>query len=311
MDLEMVLNELSLKTPASDEQTARKLMSELISTVRQATVTGVKRVIRTSDEINTIELAPNYPVVRWRNDNEVDLEERRFFRTLATKAPFWVDLAEQIKNDFDLSDVLYQGETARGLCFALISDALPVSLRSENRWDGSRLELLVTRLEDEELIEEYLEIVHVSCKHHVQELAEWIENRTHLEIFDGSDLWKRRNELFPRLEFCEDLYKQMQNLRNGDPMLRQVVKRLTELEKYCEDWTSGNFNPDRLPSKVTPESQTRLQQLKQQLTFECPDGTKRIFSFHVRITPGAWRLHFSEALGPGKLIIGYIGSKIQ
>jgi len=29
MDLEMVLNELSLKTPAADEQTARQLMSFL------------------------------------------------------------------------------------------------------------------------------------------------------------------------------------------------------------------------------------------------------------------------------------------
>ena len=37
MDLEMVLNELSLLTPAGDIQTARQWMSELISTLRQAT----------------------------------------------------------------------------------------------------------------------------------------------------------------------------------------------------------------------------------------------------------------------------------
>ena len=59
MELEMVLNELSLKTPASDISTARKLMSELISTLLQASACGVYRVLRTSDEIHSLELALN------------------------------------------------------------------------------------------------------------------------------------------------------------------------------------------------------------------------------------------------------------
>ncbi|EDX71170.1 hypothetical protein MC7420_2731 [Coleofasciculus chthonoplastes PCC 7420] len=50
--------------------------------------------------------------------------------------------------------------------------------------------------------------------------------------------------------------------------------------------------------------------MKNKLTFICPDGNERIFSLHVRMTPGAWRLHFSVDLEPGKIIIGYIGSKI-
>ncbi len=53
MDLEMVLNELSFQTPVSDQQTARQLMSDLIGTIRQATASGVKRVLRTSEDINT------------------------------------------------------------------------------------------------------------------------------------------------------------------------------------------------------------------------------------------------------------------
>ncbi|HBB31994.1 MAG TPA: hypothetical protein DDZ80_09235 [Cyanobacteria bacterium UBA8803] len=311
MDLEMVLNELSLRTPAADIPTARQLMSELIRTVRQATVSGVKRVLRTSDDINTIELAPDYPVARWRNDNGVNREERSFFRTLTTKAPFWTDIAEAIKNNFDLSDVIHQGEEARGLCFALVSDALPVSLNSEARWNHSRLELTVTRLEDEELIEEHLEIIHASCRHHIQEHTDWIQKRIRIEVIDGLDLWKRREELFTSLEFCDNVGKQIQSLNIGNPMLRQVVKRLYELDDYCKIWASGSFNPDNLPSKATPESDTRLQQFQQELIIRCPDGEKRIFSLHVRMTPGAWRLHFCVESGPGKIIIGYIGPKIQ
>ena len=40
------------------------------------------------------------------------------------------------------------------------------------------------------------------------------------------------------------------------------------------------------------------------------DGEKRLFSWHIRMTPGAWRLHF-HPLKPTKIIIGYIGVKIQ
>ena len=310
MDLEMVFNELSLRTPTSDEQTARQLMSELMSTVRQATSSGVKRILRTSSDINNIELAPGYPVARWRNDNTVNREERSFFRTLTAKAPFWTDVAEEIKNDFDLSDVFYQGEEARGLCFALVSDALPVSLNSETRWDCSYLELAITRLEDEKLIEEFVKISHASRRHHVQENADWIKNRIHTAVFNGQELWNRKEELFPSLTFCEDICKQMQSLGNGNPLLRQVVKRLSELEECCQSWTDGAFDLKSIPSKASPESESRLQQFRQQLNIKCPDGQEHLFSWHVRMTPGAWRLYFLPESQPGKIIIGYIGSKI-
>lgn len=73
-------NELSLCTPAPDIITARQWMSQLILTLRQATTTGVRRILRTSNEINSLEIAPDYPIARWRNDPEVDREERRFYR---------------------------------------------------------------------------------------------------------------------------------------------------------------------------------------------------------------------------------------
>ncbi len=73
MDLEMVLNELSL-TPAEDIPTAQKRMSDFIDTVRTATTHGVKRVIRTKEDFQSTILAPNYPIMRWRNDSSVDRE---------------------------------------------------------------------------------------------------------------------------------------------------------------------------------------------------------------------------------------------
>ena len=136
--------------------------------------------------------------------------------------------------------------------------------------------------------------------------------RLKIEVNDGLDLWNRKEELFPSLEFCQNVYKQLQTLSKGELILQQIVKKLSELEDCCKSWTDGAFNLDNLASKATPESENRLQQLQQKLSFTCPDGEDRVFSLHVRMTgAGAWRLHFSTELGPGKIIIGYIGLKIQ
>ncbi|MCI0528399.1 MAG: hypothetical protein L0Y56_13245, partial [Nitrospira sp.] len=56
----------------------------------------------------------------------------------------------------------------------------------------------------------------------------------------------------------------------------------------------------------SPESQATLQQFGRERTFRSPDGEERIFSWHVRLTPGSWRIYFfpEEA---GKMIVGYIG----
>jgi hypothetical protein len=311
MDLEMVLNELSLKTPAADIQTAKELMSELIQTLLAATESGVKSKLRTQENFYFVELAPGYPVARWCNDKDVSQEDIMFFLQLTTE-PFERDVAEEIKDEFDLSEGFYQGESAMGLTFALVSDALAVSLLSESKWDCSRLELHITYLDDsEQLIEEPVEIPHASRSVHLGERADWIKNRIRIILRNGRELWQRRSELFPHLEFCESVRPQVESLNATNPMFRQVMKRLFELEEDCENWTSGTFNKDALGSKATPESDSRLRDFPEQLNIRCPDGQSRLFSWHVRMTPGAWRLHFSVDLGPGRIIVGYIGRKIQ
>ncbi len=312
MDLEIVLNELSLRTPAPDIPTARQWMTELIQTLRKATSSGVKRVVRTQDAMNSIQLAPGYPLVKWRNDPTVNREERSFFRGLTTKAPFWTDVAEKIKNDFDLSEVFYQGELASGLGFAFVSDSLAVSLCSEAIWDCSCLTLNITQLdENDDLIEEQVEIVHASRSEHIKEHNNWIKNRIRTGVRDGVDLWQRRDELFPHLEFCESVEPQICSVLAGYPMLIQVTKRLFELEEAAKIWTSGFFDLESLSSKATPESDSRLKEFKNQLTIQCPDRQLRLFSLHVRMTPGAWRLYFFP-LNPEdtqKILVGYVGQK--
>ncbi len=212
MELEMVLNELSLKTPASDIYTARQLMSELIGTLRQATASGVKRILRTSNEINSLELAPNYHIYQWRNDPEVDREESRYLKALETKAPFLKDVFKEFEDEFYLSEIRYQEEIVKSIGFALIIDGLAVSFNSETRWNNSYLSLEVLRIDgNQKIVSETVEIVHASCRNHVKEHNNWIQDRIRkaVNINSGQEIWQQREELFPNIDFCDSVNRQL------------------------------------------------------------------------------------------------------
>lgn len=324
MELDLVFNELSLQNPASDKETARKWMSNFIKTIKAVKSQGVKVYLRTQYDFYKTILSSDYPIGSWLNDQEVEKEERLFIKTLATGSPFSENLnlfkieVEDIENSRGASEFYYQEVVTVGLGVAYLLDTLAISFISDECWNFSILKINYLELSENEEANKILEVRHASLGIHIQAHAEWIQERIRTAVIDGEDIWNRREELFPHLEFCENVSKQIQNLDYGTPMLRQVEKKLFELENYCKNWTEGAFNLDRLASKATPESDSRLKELKEKLTFECPDGKKRIFSLHLRMTgAGAWRLHFSSELGicpklgTGKIIIGYIGKKIE
>ena len=313
MDLEMVFNELSARTLAPDISMARQWMSELISTMREAKGCGLKG-LRTQTDFHAMVLAENYPLSRWRDDNVVNREERTFLRTLATKTPLSVDIPDieiKIKVEDPGCELSLQGIQAEGFKVSYYLETLAISLNSESLWNSSCIKLELIQIDENgELIEESVEVLHASQKNHVLEHADWIKKRQQTAVVDGLELWKRRAELFSSLEFCDRVSQQIESL--VDPkMLRQVVRKLFELDELSKSWTDGALNLDNLPSKASPESESRLKQLREQLNIQCLDGKKRIFSLHVRMTPGAWRLHFCTESGPGKIIIGYIGPKIK
>jgi len=307
MDLEMVLNELSLHSPAPDVHIARQRMSTLLRTVRIAIQNGVNRVLRTHENFYGESLAAGYSIANWCNDSNVDREERRYFRSLATKAPYWADLLLSA-DDVYLSEFQYNGTHAHGLGFAYLIEAMALSLCSEVQWDASHIEIEATRLGDDgNIFTEQVMVVHASQVDHVQEHITWIQNRLQTSVRDGIDLWDRRESLFASLRFCDAINDQIQSLHTGNPLLRSVVRRLLELEHYCRGWVGGPFNAQQLPTKASPESQGTLQQFGRERTFLCPDGQERLFNWHVRLTPGAWRIHFFPEAQTRTIIIGYIG----
>lgn len=319
MDVELVLNELSFKKPANDVNGAKRLMFEFISTLSAVKSTlGTERNVReikitlcAPRNLRDMPLAPDYPVARWMNDPSVDRERRLLFITLATKKPYIYENEEKNPDEF-----LYQGNLAYGLTYAFQYNHLAISLRSDVCWDNPFLQLEYNQLinNGEEILSEQVEVTHANCKEHVLSHKNWLQEAVReslqLAVFDGTELWKRKEELFPDLLFCETVKNQLQGVLHGKPLLHSINKRLSELEQFCADWSEGPFDPQKLPCKTHPESTATLQMFEAEHTFRCPDGQNLVFTWHVYLTPGAWRIFFHPDKEKRQLIIGHIGHKL-
>lgn len=308
--LEMILNELSLQ-PAPDAYVARQWMMAFVQTVKTATGHGVARSLRTQRGIFDIALAADYPFASWLHDGDVDREMRRYVHSLSTKAPFWDGLPE-LYDQVSASEFHFGDRPASGLGVAYMLEDLAVSLPSANCWDAARLDLHVMSLVEAEgqdegdIEEEDVRVIHASRETHVD--GGWIRDRLQRDIQDGDGLWARRAELLPRLAFCDAVGPQVRSL--GTVMLPSVARRLFELDGFCRDWTEGGFDTSRLPN-ATPESESTLRQYGHERTFRDPDDLERTFSWHVRLTPNAWRVYFDPVPGTRTMIIGYIGPHLR
>jgi hypothetical protein len=308
MQLEMVLNELSLQNPVNDKRIARELMSELIKTINLAVKEGIT-ILRTENRIYDFIIAPDYPISKWLNDNQVDLEQRDFLLTLQTQTPLLKEITDTVIRDrVDLSDFKYQGEAARDLGICHLLDNLAISFNSDTKWNGTQLDLEFSSLdENEDLINTKIKVNHASLEIHIKEHKDWFKQRIQLAINDGKELWYRRVKLFPDLEFCESVKKQLEDILTGQLELQPVVKALFELQNCSKNWNNGAFSTQGYSLETSGESQSTLNQYSRQRNFLCPDGKQRLFEQHLKLRVCNWRIHFLAENPTKPLIVGYIG----
>jgi hypothetical protein len=310
--MELILNDLSLNNPAPDTYSGRELMNQFILLCKSAIEYGAERSLRTTESFYNTQIAPDYSISNWLTDSEVDLEYRRYLRSLAHKAPYIDTIDKDIYNLHLSSDFNIDGQRVTGLGAAYLLDGLSISLKSENRWLVSRIHLNMEYLDEElnEIINEEIHINHASQTNHLEEHQEWFQTQKLNRIIDGKDLWARKHTLFPQLIFCESVREQVWDFHHGNPMFRQTIKRLSELNTFFTEWTGGAIDLSSFPTKITPESKETLKRFNSEHTFQLPNGEYKLFSLHARMTPGAWRLFFAPDDDESKGIIGYIGPKL-
>lgn len=317
MALDFFLNELSYRVPAEDVRSAKNTMANFVvvlSSLKRATVRLPNApLLRTHEDFQAAILAPDYSVARWRGDSSVDHDQRLLFKTYAAQAPFLHNIPTETTLEFpELYEYKFDGTACLGLGFAHLLKGIAVSLATEERWNTSSIKVIAQYLTDDSDETFDFRIPHASTIPNVDENEPFLATR----LADESpppksleEMWGKREQLFPHLEFCDGVEDQLESL---EPVqhLNGVLSSLVGYNEYSRTWSEEvrEFNPHAM-LHVTAESPARVRQYREQLTFVW-DGQGQLFSFHGRFTPGAGRIHMWPDLANRRIVIGYIGMKI-
>ncbi|MGG1314061.1 hypothetical protein [Cohnella laeviribosi] len=310
--MELVFNELSLTKPFENLVVARNKMKKFVLLIQELFSHGISKDLRVADDFLHLSLGNEYKIIQWLNDKEVDLELKRFFKARISRKPYIDSHNEShLYNNFISSEFIHNEITCKGLGIAYLLDGIAISILSHEDWDTHLLNLNFIEVNSSgELFEEVIEVRHISNSKHFELHKPYCDDRKKLVIGDLE--WRNSlEEIFPSLNFCERAKAQLVDYKKGDPILEQIKNRLIELNNYFIKWEKGGFDSTVVPFKVTPESHRTLEQYREEHTFLCPDGEYRVFSWHLRMTPGAGRIYFIPDEKTRKCIIGHIGNKLK
>jgi hypothetical protein len=275
----------------------------------QQSVNSARPILRFQRRIDDVEIGPSYPVARWLNDGEVSREQRQFVLSLDTRAQLFPKEGESSAtvNPEDRIDCFYGDREALALSAARLVDGLPVSFFSDPCWDTAWLTVTMHSLDANANIVVAADAVrHASASEHIDVHAKWLQELTRIAVRDGRDLWDKRKELFPALELCTEVRGQLAGFKSGDPALRQIVKRLMQMQAFFVNWQGAPIGPDSLPTKCTPESGETMKKYANEHTFTRPGGQRVTFSWHVRFTPDPGRIFFDGDAATRKGLVGCI-----
>lgn len=290
--------------------------SEMVKALKLAIDSGAEDYLISCSNALEEEIANDYTIRNWINDKttlisqdneKLDKEIQRYFVRKIDKAPYFEESIyssseEYLSCEMELySDIGPLRSESATLCYINLGILLspPLSIFQNSFISGK-----VHQLED--TFDEKIRCIHNSTS--VEEHIEYIRESTGIVVTKSYDLWSYKDQLFPSLEFCESVERQLQ----GIDQFKVIYDRLKHLDKYTKEWIDGPFNPNMIPSKTTSEGKTVREGNKTNIsrTFKCPDGTKRIFYWHLRATPGAIRIYFYPIEEEQKIIIGHIGEKL-
>lgn len=313
MNLLVFWNELAEQPIAADRHEARQRMNGLVDAMgalRRVLPASLPPRLRSHAPLDGVELAEGYTVASWRI--EADQARRLLFLQFATSSPLLrrtEDPAEALDRH-GCADCWHEGALAEGLRAAWATGEVAVSLDTHEHWRRPHINIEVEILDDKGALVRRRDVVrHLSAAPHVEAHRPWLKERQRLTARDGRDLWDRRAELFPHLDFCHEVQRQLGALDAGSLELANVVRRLIDLDEAFGQWDGTPIHPNFVPSKCTPETPQTLAEEAAEHTATRPDGRSQLFRWHLRFTPGAGRIFFDGDPASRRGLLGYVGIK--
>ncbi len=306
----LILNEHSYSQPASSMEDGKACMQVFCHVIAALRKEVGPSPLRVQENFNHILIADDYPLAKWRNDQSVDLETRRLFTSLSTQSPFLDETMSSERDRTRQCDVVFNGISIEAFTIAYLFDCLPVSFIFNGIWDLPIINALFIAIGDnEDINEEPCNIHHFARVDHVTTNAQHIIDVKSKVAASGETLWRDRKSLFPYLAFCDNTKNNIIRESEGSSLLNQIKKKLFALNTIMQEWTGGVFDSSTAGILISQESESTLARYEKTRTFICPDGVERVFSWHCRVTPANWRIHFFP-VRPNLAYIGYIGPKL-
>jgi len=269
--------------------------------------------------IGEAQLAPNYLLAQWFNDDGVDRDARRFFKAVATKAPHLDDimrgLSENRRTDFDFR---FDGQPAVGLGVAYLLDGPAASLGIVDAFRSDPVAIDLCSLDSEgQFRQETVSVCSIVTPEQVAARADWIRERIEAErralrgMVNGEQLWERKEHRWPHLVFCERVRPQVLQLHGTELFFAQIIRHLDLLEGATEAWDGGKFPLRGVAWSYESASTMNDHDLAALRKFAFPDGLVRVCSPHTKILGANIRIHFYPDLGRRTTYIGYVGPHLQ
>jgi hypothetical protein len=234
---EMFVNELSL-VPAPDVVTAQARAQEFIRTIVAAVGRGLPRNLRIPEDFYAHQLAPAYDWRDFLNDKRVELEFRRYFRSLTTRVPFFRDVPEMDAAYLQM-DCYWSSQKALGLKAAYVADGIALSMATHQGWDRASIDCEIQEIIDEDVSFRNEAVRHASTTQHVESHTDWIHSRMQTVVVTGRQLWEHVGDFFPMLDWCPVVEDQMEQLPAVS--LASIVRGLFRLNVFCLLWRQGSL----------------------------------------------------------------------
>lgn len=287
--MNLVFNELSLEK-VSDNKDSGKSMLEMFILTYNAAVTSRYRFshdIRTTVDINSFELSAGYYVSQWRNEQNIDRDLVRRFKSICQRQVL-INTCTYSKD----SEFTCEKGVSVGCLLAFDNRDVVISLGSCDYWKQCIINGQIYYLETDKT--EQIEILNISMPNHL------IQNEEHLKKLSDNDLLSIKSgeqlinslaTLFPNLIFssvCKDQLRTEVEAQH----LSIIIKKLREIDDFFKNWEGEIFDEKQFQSKVTPQSKETLKRFPSDHTFKVEEKIILV-SYHMRYTgniPG--RIYF-------------------
>lgn len=239
-----------------------------------------------------------YPFEKWLAT--VDREYQRLYLS------FWQKRITYSPEDE--YEIAFEGEELRGGTEAYLNDSFMISIGLTDKWKQELVvgELTALRNDDERTVK----VKNIFFKEQLEnkQIIDIFQKETGIRVCSYPELWRRRKDFFPHLSFCPSVENNLNILENF--YLNQIVKKLIELENYCNNYVDKRFDASLL-TKTTIESRSTIDKYNMEHTFIDETGASHVASWHMRFTGIPGRIFFIPEYSENSMLICYIGKKLK